>query len=1048
MKISFKNFFQSGLSLRGTKQSIMESRHGFKVLKIVAFVILILVLAAGFVALLPKNSVRADNQIATVGGSTPTILNTGGKLYFNSDIYHSNLTIDNYTGDFTGYVWSDDLGWIDFGSDSGNDLGPVTVSADGAVTGKAKVINDGTYLDFNSSPTGANVAIANPGGVFSGYAWSTDLGWIDFNGVAAPSYSRDQAPPTNATSVTATMAGSAITTDTWHNGTNLTFVWPTAETVGGAVDTTLPGGIISGVAGYYVYFGTDPTANPKNTSGVIGTASAPVYQTGATITFDKTLVTNSTYYLVVTAVDNAGNVTITGITPLFTYKYDNVKPNSPTYISASPSGYTRTNHFTFLWPTTGVDMATDTGGSGLAYYQYKVNDGVWSEYTTESTVTLDNVATSGINIFYLQTLDNAGNTDAKPRSIPFYFNAAAPTAPTNLTATPASSLTNSFAFSWDEPSSFNGSIAGYFYVINPINGIPTTTNVSYTTDKSLPAGPYATAQGPNTIYVVAKDEAGNFNLSSCVGGAIIGNTDSDGCASLSFTANTAAPGIPTGVAAVDGSNRDAKEYKVFISWNAPTDLGAGFAGYEVFRSTDGKIYTSIGTTSGTTYADTELQSKPYYYYVRSKDNANQFSANSSIVSLTPTGKYTQAPTLTDGPMVDNKAFSATVTWQTSREASSFVYYSTTSGGVSTSKAMGTPDKLAKHSVVLIGLQPETTYYYRVMWEDVDGNQGLSNNFSFRTALRPKLLSVTTADITLDSATVSWKSTTIANSVLNFGKTSAYGGAISETSGTQTTNHLIRLTKLEDGTVYHFQIMATDMDGNKIVSDDYSFQTLIRPIVSQFGFEPVLDAATTTLKFGWKTNVPTTSIVTYQAPGSGSKSQSKAELDTNHEIIVSDLLDKSSYSLQARSVDAYGNTAVSDLVTYTTPIDSRPPKVLNLTVEVKSVGFGAAQSAQLVVSWETDEAGSSQIEYGPGISSTEYATKTKEDGAMTTTHVVIASGLDPSKIYHLRAVSADASGNIGSSDDTTVITGKVQNSVLDIIMNSLQGSLGWFFTIFK
>jgi hypothetical protein len=38
--------------------------------------------------------------------------------------------------------------------------------------------------------------------------------------------------------------------------------------------------------------------------------------------------------------------------------------------------------------------------------------------------------------------------------------------------------------------------------------------------------------------------------------------------------------------------------------------------------------------------------------------------------------------------------------------------------------------------------------------------------------------------------------------------------------------------------------------------------------------------------------------------------------------------------------------------------------------------------------------------------------------------------------------------MGNSDDTTVITGKMQSSVLDIIVNSLEKSLGWVFSVFK
>jgi hypothetical protein len=164
------------------------------------------------------------------------------------------------------------------------------------------------------------------------------------------------------------------------------------------------------------------------------------------------------------------------------------------------------------------------------------------------------------------------------------------------------------------------------------------------------------------------------------------------------------------------------------------------------------------------------------------------------------------------------------------------------------------------------------------------------------------------------------------------------------------------------------------------------------------------------------------------------------------MIVPNLTDLTVYTVQARSVDKFGNTASSDAATITTPDDSRAPRILNMTVEVRSTGVGTVQKAQLVVNWETDEPGTSQVEYGPGISSESYSSRTQEDPALSTTHVVIVPELEPAKLYHLRAVSRDRAGNAGTSDDTTSITGKAQRSVVDIIVSSLQRSLGFLSVI--
>ena len=151
--------------------------------------------------------------------------------------------------------------------------------------------------------------------------------------------------------------------------------------------------------------------------------------------------------------------------------------------------------------------------------------------------------------------------------------------------------------------------------------MPTLVNATWTDSTSLTAAPFASQQGQNTFWIVAKDDAGNVDFDSC--NQITGNPHTDSCAKINFTANTSAPGIPTGLQAIDSSNRDAQEYSDVLKWIAPQSQGTGFAGYSVERSIDGTNYSEVATTSGTSYVDDNLSSQPYYYRLRSHDNANQ-----------------------------------------------------------------------------------------------------------------------------------------------------------------------------------------------------------------------------------------------------------------------------------------------------------------------------------------------------------------------------------------------------------------------------------------
>ena len=107
----------------------------------------------------------------------------------------------------------------------------------------------------------------------------------------------------------------------------------------------------------------------------------------------------------------------------------------------------------------------------------------------------------------------------------------------------------------------------------------------------------------------------------------------------------------------------------------------------------------------------------------------------------------------------------------------------------------------------------------------------------------------------------------------------------------------------------------------------------------------------------------------------------------------------------------------------------------------SVISGNEATAQLLVSWNTDEAGASQVEFGEGTGTT-YAQKSQEDANLTLNHLVIISGLTPSKVYHLKALSKDKASNMGESIDTVTITPKATENALNLVVSNLQEAFGF------
>ncbi len=139
-------------------------------------------------------------------------------------------------------------------------------------------------------------------------------------------------------------------------------------------------------------------------------------------------------------------------------------------------------------------------------------------------------------------------------------------------------------------------------------------------------------------------------------------------------------------------------------------------------------------------------------------------------------------------------------------------------------------------------------------------------------------------------------------------------------------------------------------------------------------------------------------------------------------------------------DKAGNEAISDVQRFTTATDTREPKITNLFVE-GSTSRQQKDTVQIIVSWSTDEPATSQVEYAEGTGAA-YSYSTQVDENLTFNHIVLISDLEPSKVYHLRAISKDDAGNKTTSSDTVTITPKGQESALNLVIFNLQEVFGF------
>jgi len=828
-------------------------------------------------------------------------------------------------------------------------------------------------------------------------------------------YYQDIQAPSNPTDIDAYSASNKVTpinSGSWYAHTSPYFEWPAEELTNGASDGT--GG--SGVIGYWVYFGTNAGADPF----VDGVFQVTNNYTGGGI------VAGQNYYLLIKAVDDAGMVPA-GAYNAFNYRLDNIAPNNPTDISVTPAGYTAIDNYAFLWE----NNISDTH-SGVQKIQYRTGGDLVDTWTdvdniTDVSLTIPNADhitgayQSGKNWLYLRVIDNAGNISA-PISQEYYYSADAPTPPENLTVSPAYSTGNSFAFDWDQPVSFIGEAnkLKYYYTVNTL---PNAFNVIETTSTFAGPGPFATQKGANRFYVVAKDEAGNIDYSLY--------------AYVDFTADTSAPGAPINVQIFDTSDRENAEYSVATKWTPPLGAnGDSFDGYVIYRSTevDG-IYTSVATTSGTAYVDTGLESKSYYYYVKAKDNTNNLSVASSIVTIIPTGRYTTAPTLIQEPTVSTQSFVATFNWGTSRVASSFVEYGKS---ISLGETNGQVDSVTDHEVIVNGLTADTKYFYKVKFIDPDGNIGTSEVGNFTTLPPPVVSEFAVTDIKLDSAIVSWTTNTSATCILKYGEGSL-SNTIEETSG--ASSHIQKVSNLRAETRYQAQVECEDGDANSFNSDQYTFATPVKPVATDIRVENIENVDVPTVLVEYKTNINATTRVSFkhneEAMPHNFFTEDKV---TEHRAELMGLDPAKEYILTILGTDENGIELEPVEQKITTKSDSRPPEITVNRAVGKVLGRGASSQANLYVKIETNEPTKLKIKYTKGASVSGFDQSTGEDPSNT--YHLLTIPAEVGQMYSYKAEVFDEAGNLTNSKVSTIIVEDAKSSASEIIIGTTTKQFGW------
>ena len=163
---------------------------------------------------------------------------------------------------------------------------------------------------------------------------------------------------------------------------------------------------------------------------------------------------------------------------------------------------------------------------------------------------------------------------------------------------------------------------------------------------------------------------------------------------------------------------------------------------------------------------------------------------------------------------------------------------------------------------------------------------------------------------------------------------------------------------------------------------------------------------TTATITWTTSVPANSRVDYgTSPSALTLTASDSTLSTAHSVTLTGLTTGTSYYYRVTSVSSSGNTATSPAS------PSAPATFTPVAPPIISGVTAAPASTTALITWTTDKASTSRIDYGTTPTSLTFSTT---DANLVTSHSVNLTGLTAGVNYYFRVTSADSAGATSTS----------------------------------
>jgi phosphodiesterase/alkaline phosphatase D-like protein len=696
------------------------------------------------------------------------------------------------------------------------------------------------------------------------------------------------------------------------------------------------------------------------------------------------------YHYRVKSRDAAGNLATSND---FAFTTTTPPDTTPPAISGISSSGVTSSVANISWATNEAsDSQVDYGISSA----YELSSALNISLVTSHAVLLSGLSPSTVYHYRVKSRDAAGNLAT---SGDLTFTSAAPpdTTPPVISGISSSGVTSSSAsISWatDEASDSQvdfGASTSY--------GSSSPLNTNLGTSHSL----LLSGLSASTLYhyrVKSRDGAGNLAIS----GDFTFTTQAPPDTTPPVISGVSSSGVTSNGATVSWTTNEASDTQV--DYGTSTSYGSSTPSNSSPVTSHSAVLTGLSAST------------LYHYRVKSRDAAGNLATSGDFTFTTQASADTTPPVIGSVASSGVTSSTATVTWSTNEASDSQVQYDT-NRSYGSSSPLDTA-MVTSHSVSLSGLSPGSLYHYRVLARDPAGNLATSGDFTFTTTVAPDttppvISGVSSSGITSSVATISWGTDEASDTQVDYGTTTGYGSS-TPLNTSLVTSHSAGLTGLSANTLYHYRVKSRDAAGNLATSSDFTFTTAAAPdttppVISGVASSGVTSSAAT---ISWATNEASDTQVDYGTTTAyGSSSPLNTSLVTSHNTALSGLSGSTTYHYRVKSRDAAGNLAASgDFMFTTQPASDTTPPVIS------SVSSSGVTSAGAAITWSTNEASNTQVEYGTTIA---YGSSTPLNSTLVTSHSASLSGLSASTLYHYRVKSRDAAGNLATSGDFTFTT---------------------------